>query len=132
MENLFLASQVHSVVDVAGIDADTRNAAAMFLGRISQMFPVAAAFLFGSRARHTHRLDSDADIAVVLSGQRGKRVDATVEMAGVAFDVMLDTGVLVQALPLWESELEHPEMFSNPELLANIRREGIPLMGLAA
>jgi hypothetical protein len=48
-------------------------------------------------------------------------------MAGIAFDVMLDTGVLVQALPLWRNELAHPEQFSNPALVNTIRREGIRL-----
>ena len=46
-------------------------------------------------------------------------------MAGVAVDVLLDTGILVQALPLWHNELAHPEQFSNPALIDTIRREGI-------
>ena len=48
-------------------------------------------------------------------------------MADIAFDVMLETGVLVEAIPLWENEWEHPEMFNNPALLANIRRDGVLL-----
>jgi hypothetical protein len=48
-------------------------------------------------------------------------------MAGIAFDVLLDTGILVQALPLWRDELTYPERFSNPALIDNIRREGIRL-----
>jgi hypothetical protein len=31
------------------------------------------------------------------------------------------------ALPLWESEWEHPETFNNPDLIENIRREGVRL-----
>jgi len=48
-------------------------------------------------------------------------------MAGIAFDVMLETGVLIDPLPLWEDEWTHPERFSNPALIDNIRRDGIPL-----
>ena len=48
-------------------------------------------------------------------------------MADIAFDVMLETGVLVEAIPLWEDEWEHPERFSNPALIENIRREGVRL-----
>jgi hypothetical protein len=48
-------------------------------------------------------------------------------MAGIAFDVMLETGVLVDAIPFWEEEWEHPELFSNPALIENIRREGVRL-----
>ena len=55
------------------------------------------------------------------------RADIAITMAGIAFDVLLDTGVLIQALPLRKDEFEHPEYFSNPELIDNIRREGMPL-----
>ncbi len=69
-------------------------------------------------------VDSDADIAVVLNGARGDRIAAALDMAGIAFDVLLETGVLVEALPLWEGELSHPEQFSNPALIQAIVREG--------
>ena len=48
-------------------------------------------------------------------------------MAGIAFDVMLETGILVEALPLWGGEMEHPERFSNPALIRTIQREGVAL-----
>src|SRR5260363_419602 len=73
---------------------------------------------------------SDADLAVLLSEPRGERVDAVIDMAGIAFDVLLDTGVLVQALPLWEEELKRPELFSNPCLIENIRLEWIKTSAL--
>jgi uncharacterized protein len=40
---------------------------------------------------------------------------------------MLETGVLVDAIPFWEDEWTHPERFANPALIANIRRDGVPL-----
>jgi predicted nucleotidyltransferase len=109
------------------IDADTAYAARAFMQRIEDRYPVREAILFGSRARHGHRADSDADIAVVLKGPPGNRTAAALDMAGVAFDVLLETGVLVEALPLWEEEMEHPGRFSNPGLIQNIRREGVRL-----
>jgi hypothetical protein len=33
----------------------------------------------------------------------------------------------VQALPLWETELQQPETFSNPALIKNIKRDGLRL-----
>ena len=54
-------------------------------------------------------------------------MSAGVEMAGVAFDVLLETEILVSPLPIWEDEWEHPEIASNPRLLENIRREGVAL-----
>ncbi len=110
-----------SMVDTAQLDLETERAVRIFLERIKSRFNVTGAILFGSRARRTHRSDSDADIAVLLSEPHGERVDAAIDMAGIAFDVLLDTGVLVQALPLWEEELVHPELFSNPRLIENIR-----------
>jgi len=48
-------------------------------------------------------------------------------MADVAYDVLLETGVLIQPLPIWEEEWEHPEVFGKRDLLRNIRRDGVPL-----
>jgi predicted nucleotidyltransferase len=109
------------------IDPTTANAAKVFLERIAKQFPVDHAILYGSRARHTHRPDSDADLAVIMNEQAGDRSATAVAMAGIAFDVLLDTGILVQALPLWRDELAHPEQFSNPALIHAIQLEGIRL-----
>lgn len=112
---------------VAPIDAETARAARAFLDEIAGRYAVREAILFGSRARRTHRPDSDADIAVVLQGGHGMRSTVAMDMAGIAFGVLLDTGVLVEALPLWDDELEHPEQFNNPALIEAIRREGVKL-----
>ena len=48
-------------------------------------------------------------------------------MAGIACDVMLETGVPVDPLPLWEGETKRPEQFSDPELIENMTREGLGL-----
>lgn len=109
------------------VDAETARAASVFMQRVAGHYEVRRAILFGSRARDTHGPESDADIAVILPGQHSKRIPIALEMAGIAFDVLLETGVLIEALPLWEDELEHPELFTNPALIENIRREGITL-----
>jgi predicted nucleotidyltransferase len=109
------------------IDVETMNAARAFIARITGQYDLAEVVLFGSRARRTHGPDSDADIAIVLRGQHGQRFDVAVNMAGIAFDVLLETGVLVGPLPLWENEWEHPEQFDNPALIENIKREGVYL-----
>lgn len=54
-------------------------------------------------------------------------MDVALELADLAFDVMLETGVLVEAIPFWEEEWAHPERFANPALIENIRRDGVPL-----
>jgi len=109
------------------IDPDTERAARAFIAKVASEYDLAGAVLFGSRARGNFRFESDADIAVLLQGVPGRRIDAALKMAGIAFDVMLETGVLVEAIPLWEEEWEHPERFSNPALIENIRRDGVRL-----
>jgi predicted nucleotidyltransferase len=109
------------------VDSETARAAQFFLRRLAERYPVREAILFGSRARHTHRPDSDADIAVVLDGAHGDRTATALDMAGIAFNVMMETGVMVEALPLWADDLECPGTFHNPRLLEHIRRDGVPL-----
>ena len=107
------------------VDPQTELAVRTFLKRISDRYPVAGARLYGSRARAEHSVYSDADLAVLLKGPRGDASEVGVDMAGVAFDVLLDTEILVSPLPIWEEDWAHPEANSNPRLLENIRRDGI-------
>ena len=109
------------------MDTETHRAARAFMKEIGDRFDVAGAFAFGSRVREDHRPDSDLDIAVLLRGDEGDRMDAALVMADVAFDVLMETGVLIEAIPVWEGEWSHPSRFSNPALLENIRREGVSL-----
>jgi len=112
---------------MTAIDPKTERAIRVFLERIAGRYPLAGARLYGSRARGDGDKYSDADLAVFLKGPRGDAMSAGVEMAGVAFDVLLETEILVSPLPIWEDEWEHPERYSNPRLLENIRREGVAL-----
>ena len=41
----------------------------------------------------------------------------------MAFDVLLESGLLVEALPLYGSDLERPGFFSNPALIGTIQRD---------
>jgi predicted nucleotidyltransferase len=112
---------------IANMDRETERAVRRFINRIRSEFDLDEAFLFGSRARGQYRPNSDADVAVLLHGRPGPRVDVALRMADIAFDVLLDTGIVIEAIPFWEEEWAHPEHFSNPALIANIRREGIRL-----
>jgi predicted nucleotidyltransferase len=109
------------------IDSETIKAARTFIEKVSGQYDLLAAILFGSRARHTHRPDSDADIAVLRHGPRGQFLDTKLALADIAYDVLLETGVLIQPLPVWHDEWKHPESYANPALLQNIDREGVRL-----
>ncbi len=111
----------------SSVDADTRRAARAFIARVAARYPVDGAMLFGSRARGSHGPDSDADVAVLLHGERGPFVAAKLELADIAYDLLLETGIRIQPLPIWEGEWRDSDSHLNPELLRNIRRDGVPL-----
>ncbi|HEX7325133.1 MAG TPA: nucleotidyltransferase domain-containing protein [Rhodanobacteraceae bacterium] len=107
------------------IDPATAQAVQLFLRRAALQFAVRDGILFGSRARGYARRDSDADVAVVLDGRRGKFMQTKLAMADIAFDTLLDTGIHVQPLPVWASEWNAPESWWNPELLRTVKRTGV-------
>jgi predicted nucleotidyltransferase len=109
------------------IDPVTEEAVRRFLELIRERYDVAGAILYGSRARGTHGKDSDADVAVLLKGEHGKFMAVKLDMADDAFDVLLETDILISPLPIWPDEWEHPEDSWNPVLLNNIGKEGIRL-----
>jgi len=109
------------------LDPATEQVARSFLAEVKRQYEVAGAYVFGSRARGDATPDSDTDVAILLHGSPGRRMNEAMNMADIAYDLMLETGIRVEALPLWESEWEHPETFNNPDLIENIRREGIRL-----
>jgi len=109
------------------IDPATERAVRMFMQQIASQYDVAGVVLFGSRARQTYRPDSDADVAVLLSGPHQRFLPTKLAMADVAFDVLLETSVNISPFPIWLDEWEHPEAYSNPRLLNNIANEGIRL-----
>jgi len=63
----------------------------------------------------------------LLKGKKERFIPIVLEMADIAIDVMLETGFLVEALPIWLEEWENPENHSNSELLKSINKEGIRL-----
>ncbi|OHC67238.1 MAG: DNA polymerase III subunit beta [Rhodocyclales bacterium GWA2_65_20] len=109
------------------MDSATDRAIKAFSLKVTHRHALAKLILFGSRARGEAHPDSDADVAVVLGEEHGDFMQTKLEMADMAFDVLLETGVLIQPLPIWEDEWSHPEAYANPRLLENIQREGIAL-----
>lgn len=107
------------------IDRDTDAAVRRFLALIAGRWDVARVILYGSRARGTHRADSDADLAVLLKGQRQRVLPTALAMADMAYDVLLETGINISPLPIWLDEWQQPQLHSNPALLHSIAREGV-------
>ena len=109
------------------MQANVMNAAKLFVERVNERFPVKQVLLFGSHARGHAREQSDIDLAVLLNEQQGDFFSHKWLMDDIAFDVLLETGQRIQPLPVWLYDWQHPEDYSNPYLLNNIRQEGVAL-----
>ncbi len=81
--------------------------------------------MFGSRARGDHTAESDLDVAVITDRMTAGRSSAAGALADLAYDVLLETGILVAPLPLTKAEWGNPGSFSNPRLIQAIRAEGL-------
>lgn len=112
---------------ISELDTETITAVRAFIEKVAKQYEFSGAILFGSRARKTHGHHSDADVAVLLNGRPGKFVATKLALADIAYDILLETGIRIQPLPIWEEEWAHPESYSNPRLLQNIEREGVRL-----
>ena len=109
------------------VDPLTAQASKAFLQKLEGRFNISKAILFGSRARLDYTDESDADIALLISDEVGQFVDTKLQLDDYAYEVLLDTGIRIQPIPIWQDEWVHPEHYPNPALIFNIQKEGIPL-----
>lgn len=103
---------------------DIKQAVIQFGRRVAEHYAVKQLILFGSRTRGDYHKESVADVAVILEDPVGDFVETKLAMVGIAFDNLVDSGVLIQALPIWESQWADPLNYDNPELLVTIAAEG--------
>ena len=108
------------------LDPDTEGAVRDFLARMPADIRLERAILFGSRARGEHRPDSDADVALILH-ERGDDGMTLMMLAELAYYSYLDTGIMVQPVPIAIEDWLNPEGFPRPGFLKNVAREGIVL-----
>jgi predicted nucleotidyltransferase len=108
------------------LDPDTERAVRDFLARIPPDIKLERAILFGSRARGEHRPDSDADVALVLH-EHGNDGKTLMMLAGIAWYVFLDTGIMIQPVTIAIEDWLHPDGFLRPGFLKTVEREGIVL-----
>lgn len=105
------------------LDPKTEMAVRAFLARIPAELKIEKAIVFGSRARGDNRADSDADLALIF--ERGSEWAMVDLLGGLSFDILMDTGVLIQPVPISTLDWTHPERFPRPGFLRNVAREGI-------
>lgn len=107
------------------VDTTTQIAVRQFANLVARDYPLQQTILFGSRARGTAHDESDADVALILSEPAQPFIKTKMALSSLAYDVLLDTGVVIQALPVWESQWLAPDSHSSPKLLHNIARDGV-------
>ncbi len=120
-----VAPFAESAASVRTLDPATEHAVRAFLHRLPATYKLREARVYGSRARGTNRPDSDVDLALVLENSDHERWKTVVELAALAFHVQMDTGVMIEALPLRPEEFDGVSHFPNPALIETIRREGV-------
>jgi predicted nucleotidyltransferase len=106
------------------LDPDTEGAVRDFLARIPADIRLERAILFGSRARGENRPDSDADLALILH-ERGNDGQTLMMLAGLAWYVFLDRGIMIQPVTIAIEDWLHPDDFLRPGFLRTVDREGI-------
>ena len=87
------------------LDPQTEQAVRRFLEVAQEQFHPKGAIVFGSRARGTHRVDSDADVAVLLEGEHAGLVSTKMAMANLAFDVLMELAIGLTTRCLMQLEL---------------------------
>jgi predicted nucleotidyltransferase len=112
------------------LDPDTESAVRDFLARIPADIRLERAILFGSRARGEHKPDSDADLALILH-ERGNDGQTLMMLAGLAWYVFLDTGIMIQPVPIATEDWLHPDDFLRPGFLKNVERAALLRAGVA-
>ena len=80
-------------------------------------------FLFGSRARGDHEPFSDVDVAVVLRDGDWGLVREARRLARLAHEVLIETGVEIQAWPVSRAAWDDPASHAESELVESMRRD---------
>jgi uncharacterized protein len=97
-----------------------------FLNRIKSGIigkdPGAEIFLYGSRARGDHRIDSDWDI-LVISTKDKITFDYESELRDPIFDIELDSGQIISLLVYSKYDWQNKQTIS--PLFTNVLKEGI-------
>ncbi|MDZ7712236.1 MAG: nucleotidyltransferase domain-containing protein [Rhodovibrio sp.] len=106
-------------------DPSLANALDTFVRRARAHYPVDEAYLFGSRARSDHDIDSDADVALILDETAERQaLPLKRDLSDLAFDLLLETGVYIQHVVIPKEHWRFPDRFGNPNLLQAIRCDG--------
>ena len=113
-------------MNAALLSSATLQATRAFAARVAKAYPTQESILFGSRARGTAHDESDADVAVILKGQPGNFIKTKMAMNDIAYDILLDTGIRIQPLPVWEDERHTPSVIQTRTCCTTSQLKALP------
>ncbi len=109
------------------IPPDLLHALQRFIDGAMGVVSFEKAILFGSRARGVERSDSDVDVALVFDIPQNQVYSLSMRLADLSAEVLLDDGYVITPVLIPLEYWDHPDQYTNPELLRNIKREGIQI-----
>lgn len=112
-------------LEFAKLDPRTRHAAEVFVREARHHLAFEEAWLFGSRARQDHEPESDVDIAFIVREKPADRLRAAIPLIELSVDLFGEVRQVVSPIVIGRQEWEAPETAPNPDLIYNIRHEGI-------
>jgi len=99
---------------------DDKRLAEEFARRVRALFPDAAIWVFGSRARGDATPESDLDCLIVLNNPTPQAYSA---IRDIAWELGFENGVVISTIILGREEFERGPM-SQSTLVANVLQEG--------
>lgn len=112
-------------------DASVDEALSSYAGLVAEAYQdrLVGIYLFGSRARGSSRPESDADIAVVLTGFSGSALDEKMRLVDLAFDALTENGLMIQPWPFTQAEWDkRQDQARFGGLLEAARRDAVALV----
>lgn len=106
---------------------DLLNKLHEFTTRANSLVPIQQSILFGSQVDGTATAESDVDLLLVLQGSIDNRLNIQLVLSDLAYDYLVQTDLNISPMVVSQLEWSHPDKFSNPFLLANIKKTGLVL-----
>ncbi|MFW5657411.1 MAG: nucleotidyltransferase domain-containing protein [Bacteroidota bacterium] len=91
---------------------------------ITSTDPDAEIYLYGSRARGTHNIDSDYDI-LVITPRKSVTFEYELELRDSILDIEIETGVVISLMVYLKSDWNKKQFYS--PLFINVSEEGIKI-----